>query len=102
MSSRPLAAALLTVLAVGVFSAVGRSPAQAAPGEPAPRLVCRVFPATLTDDAGWDSDDDGHPVGAWVRSMGERGWGIASVDLAVGQKRTGYAQGYQQVCLSPR
>ena len=73
--------ALLAIL-VGLGAGIALHPADAtAAVDTHQRVVCKVFPATLTDDPGWDSDDDRHPVGAWVKSMGERGWAIASVQL---------------------
>ena len=80
----------------------GWSTAVAGPAWSGPRLVCKVFEADLTDEAGFDSSDAGHPIGAWVTEMEARGWGLHQVQLAVGQKHTGFPQGYQQVCVTPR
>jgi hypothetical protein len=93
-------AALVAALATfaGFFVATARAER---PSEP--RLLCRIFEAPLTGDAaGWDSADPSHPIGAWIEGMREQGWGIHSVELSVAQKPTGYPQGFQQVCLSPR
>ena len=89
------------VFAVAVVS-VGVAAARAERADAAPRWLCRVFPVALEGDAGWDSADPSHPIGAWVAEMGAQGWAIASVELTAAQKPTGYPQGYQQVCLAPR
>lgn len=71
------------------------------------RVVCRIFPVELREGAdpastGFDTADTSQPIGAWVHEMTERGWRLATVQLAVGQKPTGFPIGYQQVCVSPR
>jgi hypothetical protein len=73
------------------------------------RLVCRTFEVDLRDGPGtegatrgFDTADTAQPIGAWVHEMAERGWRLASVQLTVGQKPTGFPQGYQQVCVTPR
>jgi hypothetical protein len=88
-----------TAVAAGPFHAGG-----SALGE---RLVCRTFPVELREGAdelssGFDTADATHPIGAWVQDMSERGWQLASVQLAVGQKPTGFPIGYQQVCITPQ
>ncbi len=92
-----------TVLALCLLALIilmpTRSTAVDAPSQP--RLLCRVFEVPLTGDT-WDSADPNHPIGAWIQELDERGWALHTTQLTVGQKRTGYAQGYQQVCLRPR
>jgi len=94
-------AATATLFGLGAGLLASAPLAEASPDTHS-RLLCRVFPVELENDEGWDSDDPQHPIGAWIHRMDERGWALATVDLTVGQKRTGYPQGYQQVCLSPR
>lgn len=68
---------------------------------PAPtRLRCRAFPVPL--DAEVDTRDAATPLGQWVIGLEDQGWEVSSVDLAVGQKPTGFAQAYSHVCLAPR
>jgi hypothetical protein len=55
---------------------------------------------TLLDQA-VDTRDRSTDLGRWVIDMEARGWAVTSVDFEVGQKPTGFAEGYVQVCLTP-
>lgn len=90
-------AAVVVALCAWFALDAGASPADA----DGRRLRCRTFPVALDGD-GFDTDDGSQPIGAWVLQEERQGWSLHSVQLAVGQKTTGYPQGFQQVCLSPR
>jgi len=103
---------MLIAVGAGAFlggTAVASGPYGVAAADIGERLVCRTFevelrggPAAAEGARGFDTADTAHPIGAWLHEMGERGWRLASVQLAVGQKPTGFPQGYQQVCVTPR
>lgn len=63
------------------------------------RLKCRTFPTEIGAEV--DTRDPGSPLGEWVVALEDRGWEVASIQWDVGQKVTGFPQGYTQVCLSP-
>jgi hypothetical protein len=96
-SARWPALALLALVGTLVWPHV--APAQSAPSH---RLLCRSFAAELGSDVATDTADTSHPLGQWVTSMVDRGWQIHTMELAIGQKQTGYAQGFHHVCLRPR
>jgi hypothetical protein len=73
------------------------------PGSPSqpviPRLKCRSFP---TDPgAEIDTRDPATDLGRWVLELEDRGWKVHEVDWEVGQKPTGFSQGYTHVCMIP-
>lgn len=63
------------------------------------RLKCRTFPTDIGAEV--DTRDAGTPLGVWVLGLEDRGWQVATVQWEVGQKPTGFAQGYTHVCLAP-
>lgn len=63
------------------------------------RFHCRVFTTSLDEPV--DTRDRSMPVGRWVIDMEARGWQVHDVDFEVGQKPTGFSEGYIQVCLTP-
>ena len=63
------------------------------------RFRCRIFPTSL--DRAIDTRDRSSELGRWVIDQESRGWQVASVDFEVGQKPTGFSEGYVQVCLTP-
>jgi len=60
---------------------------------------CKSFSTDLTKDDTLSTDDNTTPAGMWVRGERKRGWTLAQVDFEVGQKVTGYPQGWTQVCV---
>lgn len=66
-----------------------------------PRLVCRVFTVDLRDPQTLDTSDGTTEIGQWVASQAAEGLTLYNVDFEVGQKATGYPQGYAYVCLYP-
>lgn len=70
------------------------------PSPPAPhRLHCQVFPASLEEP--FDTRDHATELGQWVLELESRGWRLHDLDFETGQKPTGFAQGYVQVCMAP-
>lgn len=68
-------------------------------GSVVPRMKCRSFP---TDPgAEIDTRDAGSPIGQWVTGLEDRGWVVRDVDWEIGQKPTGFPQGYTHVCMVP-
>jgi len=63
------------------------------------QLRCRVFTALLGDDSILDTADATTEIGQWIAE--QAGWQLHSVDFEIGQKATGFPQGYRHVCLSP-
>jgi hypothetical protein len=76
--------------------------------EPAPTAVhpvqrCRLFPlADVEKDRELNTEDRSSEVGQWVTAREAEGWTVAGVDFEIGQKSTGYPQGWQQVCMARR
>lgn len=66
----------------------------------AKRFHCRVFATALEEPV--DTRDRSSALGRWVVDMELRGWQVAELDFEVGQKPTGYAEGYVHVCLTPQ
>ena len=70
--------------------------------EPAPypgRLKCKAFPHPL-DGTEVELPGTQSAAGQWVKSS-ESGWQIYTAELVVGQKATGFPQGWLHVCLRP-
>ena len=63
-------------------------------------LLCRLFDTGVASGSMIESADRTTEVGQWVGEQQDDGWRLFSVDFEVGQKATGYPQGYLQVCLS--
>lgn len=97
--------ALATVCALQAGFIAGRAlPAAAYAQEPepaAPSVECRVF-ATELAQGGFDVDlgDRTEEIGRWVRDRTDSGGIVTTIDFEVGQKATGYPQGWVQVCAT--
>jgi len=65
------------------------------------RLVCRLFLVDVASDGDIDTADRTTEVGQWVGTHVDAGMMLHGVDFEVGQKSTGYPQGYLQVCVYP-
>jgi hypothetical protein len=94
--NRSVAVAVALVVVGALWSAPVRG---ADPTAPVPRLKCRAFPT----DAGAEVDtrDAASDLGKWVMQHEDQGWVVDAVDWEIGQKATGYPQGYTHVCLTP-
>lgn len=92
----------VTVASLRLGGARAEAPT-AAPSEiEAPRARCRVFRIDSENGATWDTSDRTIEIGQWVGEQEDQGWLLHDVDFEVGQKATGYPQGYVQVCMRPR
>jgi len=112
MSNKPLSLilAILVAFQAGLLVAqtLPTASAQEAPAPEAvpfydpPRLYCRTFRVPI-DGAGstFETNDRTTEIGKWIEKE-EQSYELFTVDFEVGQKATGYAQGFVQVCLSPR
>lgn len=89
-----VSAALIAVGALWSAPVLGADPAA-----PVPRMKCRAFPT----DAGAEIDtrDAATELGRWVMKLEDQGWVVQGIDWEIGQKATGYPQGYTHVCLTP-
>ena len=65
------------------------------------RLVCRLFLLDVSTAAAIDTADRTTEVGQWVGEQVDQGMMLHGVDFEVGQKSTGYPQGYLNVCVYP-
>ena len=88
------------MLLVGLVSAgVGLAWGADAPDPGPKRLRCRSF--ATEPGAAVDTRDASTELGRWVLGLEDQGWQIATVDFTVGEKPTGYAQGWTHACLEP-
>ena len=87
------------VLMAGVGLAWADPPAPGAAIVAETRLKCRTFPTDLGSEV--DTRDTSTDLGRWVIELEDRGWIVHTIDWEVGQKPTGYPQGYSHVCLTP-
>lgn len=91
------------VLGVAVAMAGGAwlsgSSARAADSAGSGHLLCRAFSAPVESGARIETSDKTSEAGQWVASETEKGWRVHSVQLALGQKPTGFPAGFAQVCL---
>lgn len=67
-----------------------------------PRLACRVFLVDVSLGYDLETSDRTTEIGQWVGEQEDAGWLLYGVDFEVGQKATGYPQGYVQVCTYPK
>jgi hypothetical protein len=65
-------------------------------------LLCKLFETDVQQGSLLETSDRTTEVGQWVGEQEDAGWRFHSVDFEVGQKPTGYPQGYLQVCLVGR
>ena len=66
----------------------------------ATRLKCRTFPTEAGAEI--DTRDSASELGRWVIDLEDRGWSVHEIDWEVGQKPTGFPQGYTHVCMTPQ
>lgn len=85
------------VIAVGLIWAASESIANTEEEVPhRPNIECRTFQRDLGDSV-LQTRDQTTPVGQWI---GEHpGWSVQSIDFEIGQKPTGYQQGWVHVCI---
>ena len=96
-----VAALLVLAGATGVALSVGGAHAQD-PTLPQPAsLRCHIFKIDTESGPTWESMDHTTEIGQWVGAQEAEGWQVDDVDFEVGQKATGYPQGYVQICVRP-
>lgn len=86
----------------GIFAPIAHAePSPDAPTAPSSEWVyhCKLFQADPTKDDVLDTDNNTTEAGRWVRGERKRGWSLAQLDFEVGQKSTGYPQGWTQICV---
>lgn len=76
-------------------------PVDAAPSPFPARLVCRLFPVALDKPDTLNTADPTTEAGQWASAQAKSGLQFYSVDFEIGQKGTGYPEGFVQVCLYP-
>ena len=64
-------------------------------------VKCKVFAIELNQADVLDTEDRTSVVGQWVGKQADASLKLHSMDFEVGQKLTGYQQGWVQVCMSP-
>ncbi len=62
-------------------------------------LRCKVFTLLLEGDVTLETTDATTEIGQWIAA--QDGWELHGIDFEVGQKPTGFPQGYSQICLHP-
>jgi len=111
MPTRKTTASILAFLAITVLfqsrsllfdDALAQEPPEPEPAlarydAPPLELRCRVFPVLLDGDSTFETGDATTEVGQWIEA--QDGWLFHSADFEVGQKSTGFPQGFSQVCL---
>jgi len=70
--------------------------------ETSARRLCKLFQTDLQHGAVLETADRTTEIGQWVGEQEDAGWKLHDLDFEVGQKPTGYPQGYVQVCLTAR
>lgn len=61
--------------------------------------ICRTFKVDLDTSTLIETGSRTNEIGQWVMAQQPDGWRLKQTDLAVGQRPTGYPQGYLLVCL---
>jgi len=93
----------LSLLFVGVLFSIDPAGAEAPTATPPPtealQLRCRLFTSLLSSESVLDTQDATTEIGQWIAE--QDGWRLHAIDFEVGQKSTGFPQGYRHVCLSP-
>jgi hypothetical protein len=71
------------------------------PAAPRFALECRSFAVDPAKDPLVQTSDKTTEIGKWVSDREAEGWTLYSLDFEIGQKPTGYPQGWLQVCTAP-
>lgn len=90
---------LTLVIALKIALIAGGSQVSRAESEHGERLKCRAFPTEPSAEI--DTRDPESDLGRWVLDHEDRGWRVHGVQWDIGQKPTGYPQGWVQICLTP-
>ncbi len=87
---------------LGLRDARAEVPVAAEPAaeRPSHHLTCRVFALDLRQPSPIETQDRTSEIGQWVGELEDRGHILHGLDFEIGQKSTGYPQGYVQVCVT--
>ena len=92
---------------VGASSALADGPANYVANTLAPTVVwtvpniqCKVFPLELDREMTVALNDATTEPGQWLKAQVDTGWVLHSMDFEVGQKPTGYPQGWLYLCVT--
>jgi hypothetical protein len=91
--------AIALTVGIAMLGIAWAADAPASPEAVIPRLKCRSFPTDPGAEV--DTRDAGTDLGRWVTALEDQGWEVHNVDWTVGQKPTGFPQGYTHVCMIP-
>ena len=80
----------------GVQEAISTVPEQVA------QLRCRVFAVDVERGGAIETSDRTTEIGQWLGRQEDEQWRLHSVDFEMGVKKTGFPQGWVQVCVRPR
>ena len=65
-------------------------------------LRCKIFVVPLDQEFSLETIDRTTVIGQWIGTQTDEGWELTLMDFEVGQKPTGYPQGYLYLCVSPK
>lgn len=65
-----------------------------------PNIQCKVFPLALDREVTVSLKDATTEPGQWLKGQVDAGWLLHSMDFEVGQKPTGYPQGWLYLCVT--
>lgn len=102
-STSTLVLAVVCALQAGFLLGRNGIAATANAQEATPRfaLECRTFAIDPAKDPLVQTSDKTTEIGKWVADREATGWTFYSLDFEIGQKPTGYPQGWLQVCTAP-
>jgi hypothetical protein len=102
MSSQRSAIVALVLVGIGAIGArIADAQEPPAPIAAAPVQRCHLFTiADLDKDREFITSDRTSEVGQWIGAREAEGWLLSDIDFEVGQKPTGYPQGYLHVCMA--
>lgn len=63
---------------------------------------CKIFVVPLDQEFSLETLDRTTEVGQWIGKQTDEGWELTLMDFEVGQKPTGYPQGYLYLCVGPK
>ena len=65
------------------------------------QLRCRVFAVDVERGGAIETSDRTTEVGQWLGRQEDQNWRLHSMDFEMGMKKTGFPQGWVQVCARP-
>lgn len=76
------------------------TPRDVSPATVVSSVKCRVFAVDINNGDPLETNDRTSVVGQWVGEQLDASFKFHSIDFEVGQKSTGYQQGWAQICMS--